>query len=235
MSSVLQPIVDGQIWYSERLHSFSGMRLRVRSTVVRLEDGTLFVHSPPPPDTALRRALDALGPVRWIVVPNLWHQVEAPSFAAAYPDAVVVGPPSALSRNPTLTLDMELRAPTFAAAVPELDVVHLDGVPFWDETVFFHVASRTLIATDLLARPSREDHWTVRIPARLTRIYDRVTVPWDARRATPPNVEAARSLEAMLSLPIARITTAHFGVIDERPQEHLADAWRYVLEAPRGA
>ena len=51
--SALTPIVDGKLWTFERPVWFSGVRQRVRTTVVRLDDGSLLLHSPAPPRTTI--------------------------------------------------------------------------------------------------------------------------------------------------------------------------------------
>ena len=59
-TSELSVVVPNAIWVSERPVWFSGVRLRARSTVVRLEDGGLLVHSPPEPTEEFCAALRAL-------------------------------------------------------------------------------------------------------------------------------------------------------------------------------
>src|SRR5690606_19387117 len=63
------------------------MPFPTRMTVVRLAGGGLFVHSPTPLVPALRDAIDALGPVRWIIGPNRIHYWWIPQWRAAYPEA----------------------------------------------------------------------------------------------------------------------------------------------------
>jgi hypothetical protein len=58
--SVLTSVVDDRIWALNRPVWFSGARLRVRTTIVRLEDGSLLIHSPAPPTDALAEELLAL-------------------------------------------------------------------------------------------------------------------------------------------------------------------------------
>ena len=82
--STLTPIVADRIWYTERAVWFSGVRLRARTTIIRLERGELLVHSPAPPTDALAQQLLALGPVRWLVVPNRFHHLGAPAAAARF-------------------------------------------------------------------------------------------------------------------------------------------------------
>jgi hypothetical protein len=59
-----------------------------------LSDGGLWVHSPAQPTDDVCAELDALGAVRWIVVPNRFHHLHTPATAARYPDARVVAPTS---------------------------------------------------------------------------------------------------------------------------------------------
>lgn len=50
-----------------------GMPFPTRMTTVRLHDGSLWCHSPIASDETLFREIDALGPVRHLVSPNLLH------------------------------------------------------------------------------------------------------------------------------------------------------------------
>jgi hypothetical protein len=62
-----------------------------RAMVVhRLHSGELWLHSVIALDAAHLAELDALGPVRFIVVPSRLHRVDAPAYAERYPEAQVV-------------------------------------------------------------------------------------------------------------------------------------------------
>jgi hypothetical protein len=103
-SMTLTTVVDDKIWTLDRPVWFSGVRQRARTTVVRLDDSSLLLHSPAPPTDALAEQLRVLGPVRWLVVPNCFHHLGTPAAAAHFPEAQVVGPASALKRNKALRL-----------------------------------------------------------------------------------------------------------------------------------
>lgn len=66
----LTTVVADKIWALQRPVWFAGVRLQSRTTVVRLEDGGLLLHSAAPLTAALVAELDAIGPVRWLVVPT---------------------------------------------------------------------------------------------------------------------------------------------------------------------
>jgi glyoxylase-like metal-dependent hydrolase (beta-lactamase superfamily II) len=224
--SALNPIVAGRIWSLERPVWFSGARLRARTTVVRLDDGSLLLHTPAPPTDALAEQLRALGPVRWLVVPNRWHHLGAPAAALRFPEAKVVGPATALARNRALKLDVDIHGSAFGEQVPEFEALALQGVPFLDETLLYHRPTQTLLGADIVCWAGAKDHWTWRCGARLTGCYDRVRVPSDVRNKIVDESAAARSLRALLDRPAQRLIVGHGEVIEEGWRDQLARAWR---------
>lgn len=222
----LTAVVDGRIWTLDRPVWFGGVRLRARSTVVRLDDGSLLLHTPPPLSDALAEQLRALGPVRWLVVPNCFHHLGTPAAAARFGEAQVVGPASALDRNEALRLDVDINDARFGEQVPELEALPLRGVPFLDETVLYHRPTQTLLGADIVVCAGAQDHWTWRWAARITGCYDRVRVSPDVRKKIPDKAAAARSIRAMLERPAQRLIVGHADVIEDDCRDRLAEAWR---------
>lgn len=219
----MNELVPG-IWVSERSLWFSGVKLRSRMTVVRLADRALWVHSASEPTDQLCGDLDRLGEVRWIVVPNRFHHLHAAAFKARYPQAHVVGPATAGARNKSIVIDM----PIEGAHMPGMIPIALGGVPFLDETLFFHEPTRTLIGADLMMCGCAADHWTWRWTSRALRQYGRFKAPPDVRWKTKPSDEVRHSIARLAALPIERILVAHSDPISDRPVEQLQDAWRFV-------
>ena len=75
------------LWVAWTPQSFYGLRFGARMTVVRLDDGSLLLHSPIPIDEGMKSEIDSLGHVGHIVAPNLFHHVHAQSAVALYPSA----------------------------------------------------------------------------------------------------------------------------------------------------
>lgn len=225
-AAIFEAVVPDAIWTSERPIWFGGVRIRSRTTVVRLAGGALWVHSPTTPSDDVCAALDRLGEVRWIVVPNRFHHLQAPATAARYPHAQVVGPKTV--RNPSVKVTVELGEAGLSRSIPELEPISLDGAPFLDETVFFHRQSGSLIAADLLMSACARDHWTWRLAARLFDRYEKIKPPPDVRMHTRPSEMLRASLDRMLALPIEQILVAHADPITDRPAQQLADAWRFA-------
>lgn len=225
---VLSEIVDGRIWASERPVWFSGVRLRTRTSVIRLDDGRLLVHSPAPPSGGLMKQMVDLGEVSWLVVPNCFHHLGTPAAAAAFPEAKVLGPKSAAAKNPGLRLDADIHEPKFTEAVPEFALFPLEGVPFLDETLLYHRPTQTLLGADVVLRADDNDHWSWRFAARITGCFKRVRVPPDVKKNVADKEAASRSLQALQSLPIKRLIVAHGEVIEEAALAQLVEAWRLV-------
>lgn len=227
--SAFEVVVPDTIWGTEQPVWFSGIRQRARTTVVRLSGDALWVHSSCTPTDDVCAALDALGEVRWIVVPNRYHHLQAPATAARYPNARVVGPKSAESRNRHVRLTMGTDDPAYVGATPELIPIQLGGVPFLDETVFFHPASGSLIAADLLMSACPRDHFTSRIAGRICGHYEKVRTPPDVRWHTRASPAVAESIAQMRALPIQQILVAHADPITDRPVQQLAEAWSFAI------
>jgi hypothetical protein len=225
-SNNLTPVVDGLLWRAVRGVWFGGVRLRAHCTVVRLEDGSLLIHSPAPPTSELQEELRALGQVRWLCVPNRFHHLGAPAAARAFPEAKVVGPRSALERSGTLRLDMDIHSDDLGKHLPELETLPLAGVPFLDETVLFHKPSQTLIGADIVMSACSKDHWSWRMAGRLTGCYDEIRVPPDVRRKVVDKSAAARSIEAIQKASAQRLLVAHADVIEGDWADALTGAWR---------
>jgi len=224
--TALCQVVTGRLWTFTRPVWFSGVRQRVCTTVVRLDDGGVLLHSPAPFTPAQAEEVRALGPVRWLLIPNCWHHLGVAGAAAHFPEAKVVGPRSALERSRELKIDLDVRDARFAEQVPELEALPLRGVPFWDETVFYHRPTRSLLAADIVVCASAHDHWTIRWASRVFGFFEKARVPPDAKKKIVDKAAAAASLRAILEKPAERLIVGHADIFEDGWQEHLAQAWR---------
>uniref|UniRef100_A0A7S4G9A2 DUF4336 domain-containing protein n=1 Tax=Eutreptiella gymnastica TaxID=73025 RepID=A0A7S4G9A2_9EUGL len=158
--TVCTELVPGSIWGFEQNQELSALTVNIRCTAVRLSDGALWVHAPVFPTAEFLAQLDALGPVRYIMLPTfaLEHKLPIITFARKYPKAQVWAVPDTWSWPINLPLSLlgirvhgmvGQTAPWSAeieAAVLKIDDV---GSPFV-EAAFFHKASRTLLVTDMV-------------------------------------------------------------------------------------
>ncbi|HVV83019.1 MAG TPA: DUF4336 domain-containing protein, partial [Kofleriaceae bacterium] len=140
----LTALADG-LWTVDA--ELSSLPIGRRMTLVRLPDGGLAVHSAVACDDATMAAIDRLGPVRFVIVPSGFHRLDAPAFAARYPDARIVTTAASRAR-----VGRRVDVHGDYGLVPGGDLLSfepLDGLPA--EAVFVHRApdgSETLVFND---------------------------------------------------------------------------------------
>ncbi len=130
------------------------IQLPVRMTVIRLPSGDLWLHSPTRFTSALKGALDAIGPVRHLVAPNIAHWTHLKEWQGAYPGAVTSAAPElrerAAVKKEGLRLDRDLHDPAPPDWAGTIDQIVVPGAGGFREVAFFHNPTRTLLLTDLV-------------------------------------------------------------------------------------
>ncbi|SEK73259.1 protein of unknown function [Roseovarius nanhaiticus] len=142
---------------------FYGMPYSTRCTVIRLNSGDLWVHSPTLLTDNLRDEIAVLGPVRYLVAPNWIHYSHISEWQAAYPGAQSFAAPGvaqrAAKKGALVDFDHDLTQDAPAAWSDEIDQMIVAGSRVHREAVFFHRASETLILADLI-----ENFETAKLP-----------------------------------------------------------------------
>ncbi|MGA7966865.1 MAG: DUF4336 domain-containing protein [Gammaproteobacteria bacterium] len=148
-------IVDGPLVYM----SYPGLPFLhfpfpTRMTVVQLQNGDLWLHSPTAHTPELAEALSKRGRVAHLVSPNLLHYANIPAWKARFPEAVAWASPGVRKRAGSQHIDVRFDRELDAEAIPETwkDDLKQAVVPgkLLDEFVYFHEASKTLILTDTI-------------------------------------------------------------------------------------
>lgn len=236
--NVLKPVAD-DLWIVDgpvvRMRfGFLRVPFTTRMTVVRLPNRELWVHSPTEPTPELLDAVRALGPVSWLIAPNLLHW----TFLAAWQDAF----PNVLT----------LVAPGVGAKVADggfqIDGVLTDTPPpewggvlrqvlvrggYMTEADFFHVPSATLILTDLF-----ENFEAEHVPGGFFRLLLRLAGAMHPNGGTPRDLQLTfhghaddvkRAVETMIAWAPRRIVVAHGRCIETDATETLRRALSWAL------
>lgn len=201
------------LWVASRPLPLVVGDIGTRMTVIRLRDGSLFLHSPVALDGATREALDALGPVRAVVAPSLVHHFYVGEYGAAYPQATLYAAPGLETKRADVPFAAVLEDEPPAQWADQLEQHVFRGAPIMNEVVFFHPPTRTLLLTDLcfnVVRPFRgRARFFVRLvgargfgPHRIVRfgIRDRLA--------------AQTSLQRILEWDFDRIVVTHGDVLE---------------------
>lgn len=217
------------LWHDTHdLTMAGGLQFRTRSTLARLADGGLWMHSPIPLDEASANQIDALGDVRHIVAPNGFHDRFSRGAKERYPAATLWGSPALRDSKAEPPVDAWL-GETEPPWATEMRPLLIEGAPKAGEFVFLHVPTRTLILTDLL--------FQIRYPVNtLTKV-----VLWMAgahggklaqsrlwHSVTKDRAAASRSIQKMLEWDFQRVVLAHGDLVeggDARKRTREALGW----------
>ena len=225
---MLRPLSEN-LWINDQPFSLFGVRVGVRMTVIRLEDGGIWLHSPGPISDALADTISGLGPVVAVVAPNQFHHLYAGAAAKRWPSAEIFAAPGLPQKQPTLA-----SAEVLSDRPPELwrhqiDQVLIGGMPKVNELGFFHRESKTLIVSDLLFNLRESDHWWTRTFMGWNGAYGSLTVS----RSYKSNIKDASAVRAaadrVLQWDFKRVVMAHGEAMDGADPSQ--DARMLVAEA----
>ena len=135
--------------------SFFGFPCPTRMAVARLSDGSVWVWSPVALTDELADAVQAIGPVRYIVSPNKIHHLFLREWAHRWPDARLYAPPGLARKKPELRFYAELDDEPSPSWAVDIDQAVFRGSFVMEEIAFFHRASSTAIIGDLIQRHSK--------------------------------------------------------------------------------
>lgn len=206
-----------------------GVAMGSRATVVEQPDGIVLI-SPIAFDDATASAIDALGPVRWIVAPNGFHHLFVDAARARWPDASLVASHVAAGKHPDWRVDYGLGADFDATSAwgDGLDAHPIEGAPKLDETAFWHGASRTLILTDFIFNFSSFASWWTGVflgffGARIGPVQTKIL-----RSTIKDRAAALGATQRLLALEPERIVVCHGDVIEAGATEALRDATAWM-------
>ncbi len=218
---------------------FGGFPMTTRMTLVRLRDGSIWCHSPTAPDETLFREIDALGPVRHLVSPNMLHYAFIGAWKARYPAATAWASPGvrrrAAAQHIDVAFDADLADTAPDAWAADIDQLRFRGSRVLEEFVFLHRASATLVLADLIENFERAK-LTPRMRAlmRLGGVLDPDgKVPLDFRLTWVGRKRLARECFArIMAWRPQRVILAHGRWYPENGEAELRRAFRW-LSKPR--
>lgn len=209
-----------------------GFRMPARMTALPLSDGGVALISPVPLADGVAERVDALGPVRFLIAPNLLHHLYLGAAAERWPDALVLAPRGLRKKRPDLRVDADLEDGAPAGLASTIDVVRFDGAPSVDEHVFFHRPTRTLVITDLVFNVTRPEGLVAHVALFFVGCHGKLGQSRAWRFFVKDRAAAAASAARLLDLPFEELVPAHGDVVRNDARARLAAALRWL--APEG-
>ena len=216
------------IWSSRCLLGMGLVSLSRRMTIVRLPDGSLWLHSPNDLSRELLDEVAALGPVRWLVAPNRVHHRALREWKNACPEAGMLGVPGLAEKMPGIPFDGILDGDPPEGWGGALEMLHTEGAPKLSEIAFFHVPSRTLILTDFVFNQGPDSGLPAlsRVLLKGMKAYGGLGPSRIFRFVVEDTAAVGRSIRAMLDRwPVERVSMSHGEILEEDAAERLREAY----------
>jgi hypothetical protein len=204
-----------------------------RTTVIRLSNGELVIHSPSPIDEGLIDSIRNIGPVAHLIAPGSYHYFYVAAWQEQFPEATVWICPGVERKQPDLEFDWFLSDHAPDVWAEEIDQVLVRGNRFIWEVAFFDRLSKTLILTDLLENIGEKSgavSWQFKLWWKIVfHMWDNpkpapeYQMGWKDKRA------AKRSLERILEWDFDRIILSHGENIEADAKAILRKAWARPL------
>jgi Domain of unknown function (DUF4336) len=233
---MLKPIAEN-LWVVDYPVKFYGLPLDTRMTVMRMDGGELVVISPIQISAELIAALAAIGKVRYIIAPNLYHHLFATDFVAAYPDAEFWAVEGMQQKRPDLKPDRYLTESDGALGT-DLQYHNFAAFRVWEprgnmpinEYVFCHRPSGTVILTDTAFNFGPESHWLIRAIAKASGVYQKLQPSTLEQWALQDRDSAIASIKTMLNWDFDRVIVAHGGIVETDGKRRLREGYEWYLQ-----
>lgn len=210
---------------------FAGASMRTRMTVIRLHDGRLWVHSPIELSRSTHAFLDDLGgEIAALIAPNKFHYMFIEQWREAFPDARVFVDEDLVRKRPSLAIAEVLTNSTPSLYSREIDQVVFRGNRLFQEVVFFHKASRSLIFTDLMINLKAD---RMKLIPRLFLEFEGVTYPSGGvprlyRWFSSNKAKAREALSAIRAWKPTRVLFCHGEPFDLTAEKLLDREFKYL-------
>jgi hypothetical protein len=222
----LKPLADG-VWIGDAERSFLGSRQPIRMVVLDV-GGAALVHSPVPLSPGIESTLAGVPAPRFIVAPNRWHHLYAGEWSARFPQAELHGAPGLREKRPDLRFHSELGDVAPAAWSAHLEQLVFRAMPLFNEVVFFHRASRSLIVTDLAFNFQEADWGVMGLYIRAAGAHRRFGPSRVTRRLVRDRALARQLMDRMLCWPFERVIMSHGAVVDSQAKDRLRAAFAWL-------
>jgi hypothetical protein len=128
-------------------------------TIIRLQNNELWLHSLIPISPELKKDIDTLGTVKYLVAPSCFHHMFVGDWQQAYPQAQLFAARGLHKKRTDLTIHTLFRDST-AQYWNEIEQYSIEGMPAVNEVLFFHKPSQTLIVTDFIFHMPKSSGFT---------------------------------------------------------------------------
>ena len=214
----------------DEVHMFRVLPFKTRMTIIRLQTGGLWLHSPVQPTAERQRAVEQLGQVEHLIAPNKIHSLGIQPWSSLYPSATVWASPGFSRRHPDIQVDITLKTDIRAPWSKDIDLCVIQGHAFLDEVIFLHKDSGTLIVTDLIQKHERSgESWFWRLVKRLVGVLgEQGGTSLDIKLTVHDKRAMKQSIETVLDWDFDNLILAHVHCIQGGAKQAVRRAFEWL-------
>lgn len=206
-----------------------GLQIGSRMTIIRMNEGNLFIHSPIALSKKINDSINSIGKPRFIIAPNTMHHLFLKQFYDQYHDTEFYIVPGLRKKLPDFSYAKDLVDGHDRPWNDEIKQHYVKGIPKLEEVVFFHPFSKTLILTDLAFYITSEKPLFTRLFFRLNGVYDK----FGSSRIfkyfiLKDKYEFKKSLDYILTWDFERIIISHGKLIKKNGNDVFAEAFKSI-------
>ena len=140
--------VNDRVWtIAAKFKVFGLIELNGRCTIIRCNDGSLWVHSPVRMVCLGQKSINRYSQI--FSSAQLASSLIRRRMVKSYPEAQVYAPQGLRRKQPNLSIDHTLSKTESYAWSDEIEHVFLAGMPAVNEFIFYDRVSQTVLITDL--------------------------------------------------------------------------------------
>ncbi len=187
-----------------------GVYLPLQSTLVRLSDGALWLHSPVRLSASDITEIKALGDVTHLVAPNLMHHLYFGDAVQAFPKARTYGAPGLTKKRPDLRFDEKLSSET---QFPGIRSFFVDGAPALRETMFVH-EDETLISADIFQNNHTPKNWLSKMTCVMAGTSEQVGVSRLLQMVVKDKPKFKEGVDQVMAASFGRLIPCHGEIVE---------------------
>jgi hypothetical protein len=213
--------VNDRVWTAtSEFKVFGLIQLNGRCTIIKCNDGSLWVHSPIRLSQELKAQVDVLGPIKYLVAPSLFHHLFVGEWLEAYPEAEVYAPKGLHKKQPNLDIAHTLtHSKESYAWSEEIDHVFLAGMPAVNEYVFYDKPSQTVIITDLCFYFPQASGFT-KLYLNINKVYQQLNTPLLFKSVIKDQTAFKASVAELKAWEVQYLSLCHHAVLTGQDIEH---------------
>lgn len=215
------------MWVHEDSMAMFGTRLALRMTIVKLADDSLWMCTPTPHNPQLQNRVATMGELKYIVASSNGHNLFLEDWHGAFPDAAVYVAAKIPNKRPNLKSYTLLRDMDVFPWQADVETLPMDGVPLFDEHMFYHGRSKTLLVTDFIQNYTgieQKGLGTIITKLILEPIGFKgkcLAPPLKTKLAVKDRKALRASLDRLWNLDIERVVPAHGDILEQDAKQDI--------------